>query len=96
LANARWRRAGIARPPAVRPLDWAAWATVEKGIVFVESGANGEPTVSFYDFSTGAVRHLAVLDKPPFWITAPQDGGAVIFDHPGQQESHVMLLENFH
>jgi Tol biopolymer transport system component/DNA-binding winged helix-turn-helix (wHTH) protein len=82
--------------PAVRPLDWAAWATVEKGIVFVESGANGEPTVSFYDFSTGAVRHLAVLDKPPFWITAPQDGGAVIFDHPGQQESHVMLLENFH
>ena len=69
---------------------------VEKGIVFVESGANGEPTVSFYNFSTGAVRHLAVLDNPPFWITAPQDGGAVIFDHPGQQESHVMLLENFH
>ena len=81
--------------PAVRPLDWAAWAMVEKGIVFVESGANGEPTVSFYDFSTELVRHLAVLDKPPFWVTATQDGGVVIFDHPGQQESHIMLLENF-
>jgi Tol biopolymer transport system component/DNA-binding winged helix-turn-helix (wHTH) protein len=81
--------------PAVRPLDWAAWAMVEKGIVFVESGANGEPTVSFYDFSTETVRRLAVLDKPPFWITATQDGRSVIFDHPGQQEGHVMLLENF-
>jgi hypothetical protein len=82
--------------PALRPLDWAAWAMVDKGIVFVESGANDEPTVSFYDFSTEAVRHLAILDKPPFWVTATQDGGAVIFDHPGQQESHIMLLENFH
>jgi Tol biopolymer transport system component/DNA-binding winged helix-turn-helix (wHTH) protein len=81
--------------PAVRPLDWGAWAMVEKGIVFVESGANGEPSVSLYDFSTETVRRLAVLDEPPFWVTATQDGRSVIFDHPGQREGHVMVLENF-
>jgi hypothetical protein len=81
--------------PAIRPLDWAAWAMVAKGIVFVESGTNSEPTVSLYDFSTRAVQQLTVLDNPPFWVTTTQDGRSVIFDHPGQEESHVMLLENF-
>jgi DNA-binding winged helix-turn-helix (wHTH) protein/dipeptidyl aminopeptidase/acylaminoacyl peptidase len=82
--------------PGIRPLDWAAWTVLENGIMFVGSGSNGVPTVSFYDFSAQGVRHLAVLDKPPFWLTATSDGKTVIFDQPGQEESHIMLLENFH
>ena len=81
--------------PAIRPLDWGAWTVLDNGILFAESGANGAPTVSFYDFSAQGVKHLAVLDKPPFWVTATRDGKSVIFDQPGQEESHVMLLENF-
>jgi hypothetical protein len=81
--------------PAIRPLDWAAWTVLDNGILFAESGANGAPTVSFYDFSAQGVKHLAVLDKPPFWVTATRDGKSVIFDQPGQEESHVMLMENF-
>ena len=81
--------------PGIRPLDWAAWTVLENGILFVGSGANGVPTVSLYDFSAQGVKHLAVLDKPPFWLTATPDGKSVIFDLPGQEESHVMLLENF-
>jgi Tol biopolymer transport system component/DNA-binding winged helix-turn-helix (wHTH) protein len=80
--------------PGIRPFDWGAWAVLDRGIVFAE-GANGAPTVSFYDFSAQSVKHLAVLDKPPFWITGTHDGKSVIFDQPGQEESHVMLLENF-
>jgi Tol biopolymer transport system component len=81
--------------PGIRPLDWAAWTVSENGILFVGSGENGVPTVSFYDFSAQGVKHLAVLDKPPFWLTATSDGKSVIFDQPGQEESHVMVLENF-
>jgi Tol biopolymer transport system component/DNA-binding winged helix-turn-helix (wHTH) protein len=81
--------------PAIRPLDWAAWTVVENGILFVESGANSAPTLSLYDFSAQGAKHLAVLDKPPFWLTASRDGKSAIFDQPGQEESHVMLLENF-
>jgi Tol biopolymer transport system component len=85
--------------PGVRPLDWAAWTVLENGILFAEfaeGSAEGRlPTVSFYDFSTQGVKHLAVLDKPPFWINASRDGKSVIFDQPGQEEGHVMLLENF-
>jgi Tol biopolymer transport system component/DNA-binding winged helix-turn-helix (wHTH) protein len=81
--------------PGVRPLDWAAWTVVDNGILFVEWGVNRVPTVSFYDFSTQGVKHLAELDKPPFWVTASRDGKSVIFDQPEQQESHVVLLENF-
>jgi Tol biopolymer transport system component/DNA-binding winged helix-turn-helix (wHTH) protein len=81
--------------PAIRPLDWAAWTVLDNGILFVGPGANGASTVSFYDFSTQGVKHLAVVDKPPFWVTATREGKSVIFDQPGQEESHVMLLENF-
>ena len=81
--------------PGIRPLDWAAWTVLDGGILFVESETTNAPTVSFYDFSAQGVKHLAVLDKPPFWVTATHDGKSMIFDQPGQEESHVMLLENF-
>ncbi len=81
--------------PGIRPLDWGAWTVLDSGILFVEWGANHAPTVSLYDFSAQGVKHLAVLDKPPFWLTASHDGKSAIFDQPGQEESHVMLLENF-
>jgi Tol biopolymer transport system component/DNA-binding winged helix-turn-helix (wHTH) protein len=80
--------------PGIRPLDWAAWTVLKNGILFVE-GESGPPTVRFYDFSAQSVKHLATLGKPPFWVTATPDGKSVIFDQPGQEESHVMLLENF-
>jgi Tol biopolymer transport system component len=84
--------------PGIRPLDWAAWTVLPNGILFVgneEAQGISVPTVGFYDFSTQGVKHLAVLDKPPFWVSATADGKSVIFDQPGQEESHVMLLENF-
>ncbi len=81
--------------PGIRPLDWGAWTVVGNGIFFVAWDADHIPTVSFYDFSTQGVKHLAALDRPPFWVTATPDGKSVIFDQPGQEETHVMLLDNF-
>jgi len=81
--------------PGVRPVDWAAWTLVEDGILFVERGPNDVPTVSLYDFKTMGVRHLGVLEKPPFWLAASRDGHTILFDQPGEEQSHVMVLENF-
>lgn len=81
--------------PAIHPLDWGAWTIVKDGLLFVEPGVDDDPSVSLYDFSSERMKRLAALDKPPFWITATRDGRSVIFDQPGQFESHVALLENF-
>ncbi|MGA3087492.1 MAG: winged helix-turn-helix domain-containing protein [Terriglobales bacterium] len=81
--------------PGIRPLDWGAWTVHDHGICFVDWDADQIPTISFYDFAAHGVKHLAALDRPPFWLTATHDGKSVIFDQPGQEENHVMLLENF-
>jgi Tol biopolymer transport system component len=81
--------------PGIRPLDWAAWTVLKNGIFFAESDQNSSPALSFYDFSAQGVKHLTVLDKAPFWVTSTRDGKSILFDQPGQEESHVMLLENF-
>ena len=84
--------------PGARPLDWGAWTLVENGLLFValdDSGIDRVPTVKLYDFSKQSVRNLAVLEKTPFWLTATHDGKSVLFDQPGEEESHIMLLENF-
>jgi len=79
----------------IHPLDWAAWSIVKNGLLFVGSGSGGDPTVNLFDFSSQEVKPLAAIDKPPFWLTASRDGKSVLFDQPGQPESHAMLLENF-
>jgi len=81
--------------PAIHPLDWAAWAIARDGLLFVEHGADDDASISLLDLSSERVKSLAVLDKPPFWMAATRDGRSVIFDQPGQFESHVALLENF-
>jgi Tol biopolymer transport system component/DNA-binding winged helix-turn-helix (wHTH) protein len=84
--------------PGIHPLDWGAWTLVRNGLLFVdrdESGLDVTPKVRLYEFSKQSVRTLALLEKPPFWVTATHDGKSVLFDQPGEEESHIMLLENF-
>jgi Tol biopolymer transport system component/DNA-binding winged helix-turn-helix (wHTH) protein len=81
--------------PGIAPIDWGAWAVTENGILFANWGGNRIPLVSFYDFRTQGVKQIAVLNKAPFWLTAGHDGRSVIVDQPGQEDSHIMLLENF-
>jgi hypothetical protein len=39
---------------------------------------------------------MAGFDKLPFWGSATPDGQSVLYEHLDQDNSHVMLLENFH
>ena len=49
-----------------------------------------------FDFASGQVKRFATFDKLPFWLSASPDGKSVLYEHLDQQNSHVMLLENFH
>jgi Tol biopolymer transport system component/DNA-binding winged helix-turn-helix (wHTH) protein len=80
--------------PRIQPADWAAWAVADKGIFFV-AGPQPAPTLSFFDFSSLTIKSLAVLEENPFWLGAKADGTSVVFDLPGSEASHIMLLENF-
>jgi hypothetical protein len=82
--------------PGIKPRDWVAWALLDNGIVFAGDGAERRTELKFHDFSRQRISDLAILDKPPFWLTTTPDRKTVIFDQPGQKESHIMLLENVH
>src|SRR6266849_6111487 len=80
----------------VRPDDWANWALVDRGIFFAQSDTTHDPMLMFFDFASGQVKRMATLDKLPFWLSASPNGKSVLYEHLDQQNSHVMLLENFH
>jgi len=68
---------------------------VEKGIYFVARDINQQPNVMFFDFATTRVNKIATLDKLPFWLSASPDGRSVLYEHLDQENSHIMLLQNF-
>jgi Tol biopolymer transport system component/DNA-binding winged helix-turn-helix (wHTH) protein len=80
----------------VRPDDWANWALLDRGIFFVQSDTMRDPVLMFFDFSGGDVQRVAGFDRMPFWLSAAPDGKSVLYEHLDQENSHVMLLENFH
>jgi len=82
--------------PGVVPVDWGAWVVVDKGIFFVANGAQGVPTLCFFDFSNLTIKPLTTIETAPFWLGADADGTSVVFDLPGSEASHVMVLDNFH
>ena len=79
--------------PLLRPADWANWIPAEKGIYFVLN--DQQPVVMFYEFASGQIRSLASLDRQPFWLGASADGKSLVFEHLDQENSHVMIVENF-
>src|ERR1700743_915623 len=79
--------------PLLRPEDWANWFPVEKGIYFVLN--DQQPELMLYEFANGQVRRIASLDWQPFWLSATADGKSILFEHLDQENSHVMLVENF-
>jgi Tol biopolymer transport system component len=84
------------RVPQVRPADWASWTPVQKGIYFVAKDVNQQPIVMFFDFANSQDRKITTLDKQPFWFSASPDGNSMLYEHLDQENSRIMLLQNFH
>jgi Tol biopolymer transport system component len=83
------------RLPQVRPEDWASWVPLASGIYFVQKDNSQQPNVMFFEFATSQVRKVAVLDKLPFWLSASPWGNSLLYEHPDEQNSQIMLLRNF-
>lgn len=81
--------------PLIRPASWAAWAVVEKGIIFAASLGDGAPGIHLFDFAKRRVTNVATINTVPFWLGASSDGKTVVFDQPGWQQAQIMLVENF-
>jgi Tol biopolymer transport system component/DNA-binding winged helix-turn-helix (wHTH) protein len=82
--------------PKIVPRTWASWAVAPTGIYFVEDTLDAGPVLSFYDFSKKEIRRIAQLEKAPFWLSVSADGSTLFMDMANQEESSIMMLENFH
>ena len=81
--------------PLLRPETWASWAPVPGGFFFVQAGIKGEPAIMFLDSDRGQVSQLGTLVGMPFWFTASPDGKSVLYEHLDQDNSHIMLVNDF-
>ena len=81
--------------PRIHLHQWRDWALVDNGILFFRERSAAHPVLSFFDFATATVNDLATLEKPGDWISASADGKFVLYDQFDQEESNIMLLENF-
>jgi hypothetical protein len=62
-------------------LDWGQWAVLNRGIYFVDR-SRSNPTISYFDFSTGRISMVAAAEKsltfetPAFDVSA--DGRSLL------------------
>ena len=79
-------------------LHWKYWALADNGIFFLSEESARHPVVRFFDFATARIKDVVTLEKPvPWksWISASADGKFVLYQQIDQDESNIMLLENF-
>jgi Tol biopolymer transport system component/DNA-binding winged helix-turn-helix (wHTH) protein len=79
----------------VRPVTWASWAVIDRGVLFAGPSGSGGPVVNFFDPASRRVKKVGSLRVVPFWLGATRDGKTIAFDKPGWQQSQIMLVENF-
>jgi Tol biopolymer transport system component/DNA-binding winged helix-turn-helix (wHTH) protein len=84
--------------PGIQVEHWSGWALADHGIFFLGEESSRHPVVRFFDFSAARIRDVVTLEKPvPWrsWISASADGKLILYPQQDQDESNIMLLENF-
>jgi Tol biopolymer transport system component/DNA-binding winged helix-turn-helix (wHTH) protein len=82
--------------PQIVPRIWATWALTKNGIYFVPESSDRVPSVWFFDFGARQVRSVASLNKFPFWLSVSADGKSVLLDQLDQDQSTIVVVDNFH
>jgi Tol biopolymer transport system component len=72
------------------------WAIFEKGICYINRQADPGPAIEFYDFETGGIRTVTVLEDQPgnYGFSVSPDGRWILFEHV-EIHGEIMLVENF-
>jgi len=80
-----------------RQIAWSHWRVMEKGIVFVDSGAT-PPEIDFFDVVAHHLKQIATVDRERgIWggFAVSPDGRRIFFTRVDQIDSEIMLVENF-
>ena len=74
----------------------SGWPLVEDGVYFIDRDSR---TIRFFNFNTRKVQEIARLEKPPWPFgntpAVSPDGRYILYTQMDQQESDIMLVENF-
>jgi Tol biopolymer transport system component len=84
--------------PEIHVEHWSGWALTDNGIFFLGEESSQHPVVKFFDFSSARIKDVVTLaGRVPrvSWISASADGKFVLYPQNDQDESNIMLLENF-
>lgn len=78
---------------------WRYWAVVEHGIYFATAERPQQPLIEFFNYATGQVTPVAVLekglDRGMTGLAVSPDGRRLIWSQVDQDSSDIMLMENF-
>jgi Tol biopolymer transport system component/DNA-binding winged helix-turn-helix (wHTH) protein len=83
--------------PSIHVEHWSGWALANDGIFFLGE-ESPHPVLKFFDFSAARIKDVATLKRPlPWrsWISTSADGKFLLYPQQDQEESNIMLLENF-
>ncbi len=98
-STAVWRvPVGGGEPVEVIPAILSAnhFALGPGGIYFIAEPDQGRHSIRFYDFSSRQTRLVATLTKPPgAGIAVSPDGRTLLYSQVDEENSDVMLIENF-
>jgi Tol biopolymer transport system component/DNA-binding winged helix-turn-helix (wHTH) protein len=84
--------------PEIHVEHWNGWALADNGIFFLSEEASPHPVVRFFDFSATRIKYVVTLERAvPWrsWISVSTDGRFILYPQLDQEESNIMLLENF-
>jgi Tol biopolymer transport system component/DNA-binding winged helix-turn-helix (wHTH) protein len=82
--------------PRVVPRTWASWAVTDHGIVYLEDSPENAFSLNFYAFSNQQIHKVGSVPKVAFWLSASPTGNRIYLDQANQEQSTIMMLENFH
>jgi Tol biopolymer transport system component len=83
-----------------RKIAWSHWRVMEKGICFLDwDWDTTPPEIDFFDFVTHNLKQIATIDRAKgIWggFAGSPDGQWILFARVDQDDSDIMLVENFH
>jgi len=75
------------------------WAVTRQGIYFINSAANRQPKIEFYNFATGRTKQIAMIGgypPVPGGFALSPDGRWILYTQSeGSYSTDIMLVENF-
>jgi hypothetical protein len=78
---------------------WRYWAVRANGLYFISHEGAPPYPLKVFDFATGRVTQLAVMDKEPLWwvpgLSIAPDGRSFLYAQLDASGSDIMMLDHF-